>query len=148
MFTRRSILVFFPVALAMGACGHAHVAWLAQPVVAGGIQIQANDAYSDNRRLYVRAMVFNNGPVPIQVNRDAVVAMLPDGRPVARGSGMTSTHQIYTIMPGQSHAAFVDFPGEGFNWRDMPGAQVNWSNAITINGSPIQLPPTMLVPSR
>ena len=148
MNTRRSILCLFPLALALGACGHGHQAWLAQPVVAGGIQIQAADAYSDGHRLHVRAMVFNNGPVPIQVNRDAVVAILPDGRSIPRGQGMTSTHTIYTIMPGLSHEAFVDFPAQGFAWRDLPGAQVNWSNGITINGMPVQLPPTVLVPGR
>ncbi len=118
--------------------------WTAAPLQGPGIIVQPTSVYATGRLLNVRTTFVNQGPVPIMVNRDAVQLVLPDGRMVARAAGTYTQHAPYLILPGASRPVWVDFRAEGWSWHDLPGAQVNWSPAVSVNGQPVAMPPMPL----
>ena len=147
---RRSWLVLVVVAAASVGCGGGKRFWAGAPVAVGGIDIRVEEAYTHGEKLTVRTMFFNRSAMPLMVNRDAVVVVLPNGQSVGRYAGTMAAglNRIpYVIPPGGEHQVFVDFVS-GYRWHEFPAVQINWSNAVTMNGAPIALPPTVLSQAR
>jgi hypothetical protein len=83
----------------------------------------------------------NGTDQPIIVDRDQIVARLPSGAVIHRAEGTYSQHAPYMIPPGAGHPVYVEFAGEGFDWRDVPSAQIDFSPGVTANGQPVAVPP-------
>ena len=128
------------------SCGGGRIPWRAAPIQGSGIMVTPTETYVQGHLLNVRTTFMNQGPLPITVNRDAVQLIMPDGRVVARSSGTYTQHTPYVIMPGMSHAVWVDFRAEGWRWQELPGAQVNWGPAVSVNGQPVAIGPMALAP--
>jgi hypothetical protein len=129
------------------ACGGGKHLWAAQPV-SGPVTIQPQQVYVRGGKLWVRTNVINGTNQPIMVDRDQIIARLPNGAIVHRASGSTTVHTPYMLPPGAAHAVYVEFFGEGFDWRDVPGAQIDFSPGVTTNGQPMQIPPLMVANAR
>jgi hypothetical protein len=126
------------VALA-GCSSRTH--WHAQPVAAQGLAIRPFQVYGKGALLFVRTLVTNQGPAPVVVDRDTLSLTLPNGQVVGRSQGTFTQHTPYTILPRATRPVYVDFRAEGFDWHSFPEARVNWQSAVTVNGTPIALPP-------
>jgi hypothetical protein len=136
---RKLLLVVVLAALAL-ACGGGKRVWAVQPVT-GPVTIQPEEVWVRGGKLWVRVVVVNNTGAPIVVDRDQIVAHLPNGAVVRRAEGTYTQHMPYVIPPGAGHPVYVEFYGEGFNWRDVPNAQVDFSPGVTTNGQPVAVPP-------
>jgi hypothetical protein len=133
------LLAFFAV-LALVACTksylHAEVAHAEEVVV------QPENVWIDRHKLWVRVEVINQGDEHLVVNRDAIVARLPSGQVVNRAMGRTSIHATYVIPPNTSHAVYVEFAEDGFDWDRVPSVTIDFTNAI-LRGNhqiPVQMP--------
>ena len=126
-------------------CGKKQI-WSAQTVVTPTLRIQPLEVSISKSLLYVQTSFVNTGPVPISVDRDRVTVTLPDGRTITRSQGTTTQHAPYFIPPNGEHKVYVDFKAEGFQWKDVPDAQVNWTGAVMIDGRLIDVPPTHVSP--
>lgn len=135
---RRSLLL--TLALAVTACGGGKQVWFARPVMTPGVRIEPTQVVARGPLLYVETNVYNQSGVPVTVNRDAVALVLPNGAVLGRSQGTFSQHKGYVIPPGGMHAVHVDFRAEGFKWRDVPSASVDFGRGMFIDGSPIALP--------
>ena len=135
----RSLLVVVCISL-LFACGGGKEYWAAQPTM-GPISIQPEQVWVHGSKLWVRTNVVNGTDQPIMINRDLIIARLPSGAVVHRASGSATIHAPYVVPPGASHQVYVEFLGEGFDWHDVPGAQIDFSPGVTVNGQPVQVPP-------
>ncbi|HEY2366113.1 MAG TPA: hypothetical protein VGH87_07005 [Polyangiaceae bacterium] len=121
------------------ACGGGKHFWAAQPV-SGPVTVQPEEVWAHGGKLWVRVVLVNGTAAPIVVDRDQMVARLPNGAIVHRAQGTYTQHTPYEIPPGASHPVYVEFPAEGWDWRDVPGAQIDFSAAVTSNGQPMPVP--------
>lgn len=125
------------------ACGGGKSMWLAQGPT-GPVTIQPDSVWARGHKLWVRTNVINGTNQPIVVDRDQIIARLPNGAVLHRAQGTYTQHMPYMIPPGAGHAVYVEFAEEGFDWRDMPNAQIDFSTAITTNGQPLVIPPLVV----
>jgi hypothetical protein len=133
-----TLLLVSSLTLACGGGGK-HF-WSAQPV-SGPITIQPQEIWAHGGKLWVRTMVTNGTQAPINIDRDQVVARLPNGAVAHRAAGAYTLHAPYMVPPGGVHEVYVEFGAEAGPWRDVPSAQIDFSAAITSNGQPVQVPP-------
>ncbi len=136
---RRSFLAAALVVASLG-CGGSKQYWHAQPVTSAGIRILPQKVTLWGKLLYIDTVVFNDSSVPVMVDRDRVSLVLPDGGVVGRSQGTFTQHKGYIVPPGGRHPVNVDFRAEGFKWADVGNAQVDFSQAVTIDGAPVMLP--------
>lgn len=121
--------------LALLACAKHY--FQAQTAEGEGVTVQPMQVWVGGHKLWVRVTVINRGPEPIVVNRDAVTARLPSGQVVGRATGRTSLHDDYFIPPGGSHAVYVEFAEQGFDWDTVPQVTVDFSRAISRSGQAV-----------
>ena len=122
------------------ACGGGKRYWVAQ-AAPGPITIQPEQVWVAHGKLWVRTNVVNGTNQPIMINRDSIVARLPNGAVVPRAAGSATIHAPYLIPPGASHAVYVEFYGGELDWDTVPTAQIDFSSGVTMNGQPIAVPP-------
>ena len=105
------LLAVFVLASLLSACGGGKHFWAAQPVN-GPVSIQPEEVWVHHSKLWVRTNVVNGTDQPIMIDRDQIVARLPNGAMVHRASGSATVHAPYVVPPGASHAVYVEFFGE------------------------------------
>ncbi len=127
--------------LALLACSKHYLQ--ARSAHAGGITVQPMQVWVGGHKLWVRVTVINDGAEPIVVTRDLVTARLPGGQTVGRASGAMTQHNNYVIPPNGSHAVYVEFAEQGFDWDTVPQVTVDFTQAIRREGRAV--PVTMLV---
>jgi hypothetical protein len=131
--------VIFAVALA--ACGGGKVVLRAQPVDSAEVHVIPLEVYLSGKKLWVRINVQNTSQGTLIIQRDAMLAHLPNGQTLTRAMGSWGLHEPYVLPPGAMHPVYVEFEAQGFKWQDMPGAQIDFANGVTLNGQPIVVPP-------
>jgi hypothetical protein len=132
-----SILVVASLSFACGGGGK-HM-WLAQ-AQPGPITVQPQEVWAHGHKLWVRCSVVNNSAQPVLVDRDQIVARLPNGAVIHRAQGAYTQHMPYALPPGAGHEVYVEFAEEGFSWRDVPNAQIDFTPGVTMNGQPVATP--------
>jgi hypothetical protein len=134
-------LVFVVASSLLLACGGGgkHF-WIAQAQT-GPITIQPEQVWAHGHKLWVRVMVMNNTGQMVVIDRDQIVARLPNGAILHRAIGAYSVHEPYVIAPGGGHPVYVEFGEEGFDWHDMASAQIDFSPGTQVNGQPTAVPP-------
>lgn len=133
-------LLFVVLLVSLVACGGGKHFWLAQ-AQPGPITIQPQEVWAHGHKLWVRASVVNGTAQPILVDRDQIIARLPNGAVVHRAMGTYTQHAPYMIPPGGGHEVYVEFAEEGFDWHDVPTAQIDFSPGVLVNGQPVTVPP-------
>jgi hypothetical protein len=140
MTTHRSrlvqLLAFFAV-LALLACSKTYLH--AETARGDGVTVQPTQVWIGGHKLWVRVNVMNESPEPILVDRDAIVARLPNGQTVERAVGRTSLHGAYTVPPGGFHAVYVEFEERGFDWDTVPSVTIDFTRGITRGGMPVRV---------
>ena len=134
-------VVLLAMTLGLAACGGGKIVLHAQPLDSGDVHVQPLDIYYGGKKLWVRLSVTNTSKGTLIVQRDAVVAHLPNGQTVSRAMGTYGLHEPYVIPQGGMHLVYVEFEEAGFHWKDIPSAQVDFANAITKDGQPVAVPP-------
>jgi len=119
------------------ACGGGKTYMRAQTVQSAGVLVQPTDVWIGGHKLWVRVDLANQGPAPLIVNRDAIVARLPNGQTVPRAVGRTTVHNEYMIPPGASHAVWVEFEEAGFDWHAVPQVTIDFTPAVMRAGQPV-----------
>ncbi|MEO6420503.1 MAG: hypothetical protein ABIP39_13890 [Polyangiaceae bacterium] len=104
--------------------------WTATPAKGGGVDVEPMSAWVGGHKLWVRATVVNNSPDPIRVVRDGMTCTLPDGHKIPRASGSSTAHTAYFIPPGGSHAVYIEFLDQDFDWHEVPKVSVDFSKGI------------------
>jgi hypothetical protein len=123
-----------------------------QPVDTADVHIVPTEVMFSGKKLWVKLIVTNNSKGTIIIQRDQMTAHLPSGQTLTRamgtyaggwgyayGAGYT-THEPYVMPPGSMHPVYVEFEEQGFKWRDIPSAQVDFAGAITRDGQPVSVP--------
>jgi hypothetical protein len=141
-----AVLMLASTSVSVTGCGKKQI-WNAQTVVTPTLRIQPLEVSVAKSLLYVQTSFVNTGPVPITIDRDRVTVTLPDGRTITRSQGTTTQHTPYFVAPNAEQKVYVDFKAEGFAWKDVADAQVNWTGAVMIDGRPIDVPPTHVSPN-
>lgn len=136
---RRSFLAAALVVASLG-CGGGKQYWHAQPVNTAGIRILPQKVTVWGKLLYVDTEIWNDSAVPVMVDRDRVTLVLPNGSSVGRSQGTWTQHKGYVLPPGGRRAVNVDFKADGFKWSEVGNAQVEFSQAVLIEGNPVMLP--------
>ena len=131
------VSAFFLIAT---ACGSKQL-WTAFPAQGDGVRVDPIGTWVSGGKLWVRVTVSNGSPAPIEVVRDAVVCVLPNGQRLGRAMGSTTVHTAYMIPPGGAHAVFVEFSAQGFDWDTVPDVNIDFSPAMTRGGQPINVAP-------
>ena len=128
------------VVVGMIACGKTYLH--AAAAQNEGVTVQPMQVWIGGHKLWVRVNVVNEGSEPIVVDRDAVVARLPDGQAVGRSVGRTSLHGTYFIPPQSSHPVFVEFEETDFDWDRVGRATIDFTPGLRRGTQPIamQLP--------
>ncbi len=140
MTTTKRAALGFVLASAM-ACGGGKHMWVAQAPAGGPVVIQPEEVWAHGGKLWVRTNVVNSTNQLLTIDRDLIIARLGNGAVLHRAQGTYTQHMPYAIPPGAGHAVWVEFVGEGFDWRDVPSAQIDFSPATTLNGQPVAVPP-------
>jgi hypothetical protein len=143
---RVALLLFTFSTLLFTACGSKHY-WSATPAQGDGVHVDPMQAWVGGGKLWVRATVFNGGSLPVRVVRDEVACVLPGGQRIGRAAGATSLHNTYAIPPGESHAVYVEFEAEGFDWDGVPSVTVDFSKAIYRGEQPVNVAPMTITNS-
>lgn len=125
------------------ACGGGKQFWSAQPVQ-GAVSISPEQIWIAHNKLWVRVVVTNGTQMPIMINRDQIVARLPNGMVLQRAQGTYTQHFPYTVLPGGVQPVYVEFFSQGFDWHTVPNAQVDFTPGTTANGQPVQVPPLVV----
>src|SRR6185437_16178443 len=108
----------------------------------GGVQVEPTQAWVGGHKLWVRVMVTNTSPDQIRVVRDGMTCTLPDGHKIPRAAGSSTNHAAYFIPSGGSHAVFIEFQDQDFDWHDIPKVSVDFSKGIFGKGEQnIAVPP-------
>jgi hypothetical protein len=87
----------------------------------------------------VELAVFNTSPAMIVIDRDGVFLQTPSGRLAREPGGLATTHNV---PPGGVHGLNVKF-ALGDLQAGAP-VQLEFPNAILVNGSPVPVPPIPL----
>jgi hypothetical protein len=141
---RGFVTLAFVVALSgFAACGGRHY-WSATATQGQGVRVDPMQAWVAGGKLWLRTTVFNGTSEPIRVIRDDVACVLPSGQRVGRAAGTTTVHTPYVLPPGQSHAVYVEFEGEGFDWSTVPEVKVDFSHAVFRGEQPVSVAPMVV----
>ena len=119
------------------ACGGRQV-WVGQ-AVSGPVSIQPQKAWFEGGKLWVRTIVVNNTGQAITINRDAIIARLPNNTRVPRAN--STSHEPYFLASGGAHDVNLEFEGD---FSNVANAEVDFSPGVTLNGQPMQVPPLVV----
>ena len=137
--------IAFAVVLAslacLAGCLGAKQTWTAQPVATSEVRITPQEVYRRKDRLFVRVTLTNLTGENITVDRDGISLQLEGGPLLGRSAGMTTQHNVYTIIPNGAHAVFVDFRDEGID-DATSAASVIWKGAVHAGARELAIPPT------
>ncbi len=132
------------LAATVAGCGGGKIILHAQPVDSPDIHVTPLDVYVGGKKLWVRLQVTNASQGTLILQRDAMTAHLPNGQTLTRAMGTYGMHEPYVLPPGAMHLVYVEFEEQGFKWKDIPSAQVDFAGAITKNGQPVVVPPFLV----
>ena len=131
--------VLFVALLALSTGCHRQQSYASSPLLGSPIRIVVGHAYTDKERLYVEANVTNVSDRPMTIDRGGVELALDNGQVIGRSFASAKT--AYTIEPGATRPVRVDFRGQDVKWRNVKHARLEWSNAVSIEGRQVLIPP-------
>jgi hypothetical protein len=146
-------LILAATLLASAACGGGKVVLRMQPVESADIRVTPTDVYLSGKKLWIKILVQNTSSGTLIIQRDQMLAHLPNGQTLTRamgtyggwgygyGAGYAGIHEPYVLPPGVMHPVYIEFEELGFKWKDIPGAQIDFAGAITRDGQPVVVPP-------
>lgn len=141
MASRTSL--FFVALLSLSALGGCHrgskQSYAATPLLGSPIRIVVKDAYTDKERLTVETSVTNVSDRPMKIEQDNLELALDNGKVL--GHPDTSRKSMLSIEPGGTKSVKVDFRGHDVKWRSVKHAKLEWSNAVSIEGRQVLIPP-------
>jgi hypothetical protein len=138
----RNFIFASSLLLSLAACPGEKIVLHAQPLASADVQVSPLELYVDGEKLWVRVLVTNTSQGTITVQRDAMTAHLPNGTVIPRAMGtFGSVHTPYVLPPGGVHPVYVEFAAQGFDWKDVPTAQIDFTGAVTRDGQAVQVPP-------
>jgi hypothetical protein len=126
--------------MVIAGCGGEKIVMHAQPLDSPDLHVTPTELRVGGTKLWVKLMVQNVGQGTLILQRDAMVAHLPNGQTVPRAMGSWGTHEPYVITPGAVHPVYVEFDQQGFKWADVPSVQIDFNSAITKDGKPLTVP--------
>jgi hypothetical protein len=127
-----------------------------EPVASADIQVTPTQIVTRGNTLRVKILVKNSSAGTMTLERDKILVHLPSGQTVTRAPGVPYgeglwgsyygyggwvTHEPYVLPPGATHPVDVSFDALGFEWKDVPSAQVDFDGAITRDGQAVFVPP-------
>jgi hypothetical protein len=140
----------------LAACGGGKIVLHMQPVATASVNVTPTELVISGKKLWVKIIVQNNTNGTLMLQRDQMVAHLPNGQTVARAmgtygggwgygyayaGGYEGIHAPYVLPPGAMHPVYVEFEEQGFKWKDIPSATIDFGNGITRDGQPVAVPP-------
>ena len=145
------------LAVTLTACGGGKVVLRMQPVQSADIRVTPTDVYLSGKKLWIKILIQNTSSGTLIIQRDQMLAHLPNGQTLTRamgvygggwgyayGGGYAGTHEPYVLPPGVMHPVYIEFEEMGFKWKDVPGAQIDFAGAITRDGQPVVVPPFLV----
>ena len=121
------------------------------PVDSADVHVTPTEIVYSGKKLWIKIMVQNNSKGTLMIQRDQMVAHLPNGQTLSRAVGTGGvgwgygyaydTHAPYVLPPGAMHPVNVEFEEQGFKWKEIPSAQIDFGGAITRDGQPVVVPP-------
>ena len=138
------------LAVALAGCGGGKIILHMQgPVASNDIHVTPTELMVSGKKLWVKLQVQNASGGTLIIQRDAIVAHLPNGQTLTRAMGSGAwgygygayAHEPYVLPPGAIHPVYVEFEEQGFKWKEMPSAQLDFAGAITRDGQPVVIPP-------
>ncbi len=145
-----SIVCVVTLALTLVACGGGKIVLHMQgPVQSADIHVTPTELIISGKKLWVKLLVQNASSGTLIIQRDQIVAHLPNGQTLTRAIGTGgwgyygayATHEPYVLPPGAIHPVYVEYEEQGFKWKEMPSAQLDFAGAITRDGQPVVIPP-------
>ncbi len=125
------------VAVAAGCGGSVH--YSGPPThQAAGITLNTNKIRYDGEKLWLEFTVLNNTSKALVVDRNQILAKLPDGRQLSRETGSWGAMWAdvhYNIGPGLSHALHIEYRVP----NNTPTVALVLKGFI-LDGQPIELP--------
>ena len=137
------------VVLAFAACGGDKEVLHMQNVDTAELHVTPTEIRISGKKLWLKLNVANATNGTLMIQRDQIVAHLPNGQTLTRaiakggygwGYAYVNTHQPYIIPPGAMHPLNVEYEEQGFKWKDIPSVQIDFAGAATINGQPVAVP--------
>jgi hypothetical protein len=112
--------------LALGVAGCAHKVFLHGPIAAlsRGVNVKVTQAWIKGDRVYVRTYVTNGSEGDLRIDRDGWSLRLPSGEVLPRSVGVTTRHNLYTLLPGGGRDVYVDFRMHGADLSGLSGADL------------------------
>jgi hypothetical protein len=139
-----------PVALTLAGCGGGKVVMHMAPVNSADVNVSPTELVVSGKKLWLKLMVQNNSKGTLMIQRDQIVAHLPNGQTLSRavatggwgyGYAVYDTHAPYVLPPGAMHPVNVEYEEQGFKWKEIPSAQIDFAGAVTRDGQPVTVPP-------
>jgi hypothetical protein len=154
------LLYVFALAFALSACGGETIVLRMQPVASADVRVTPTELIVKGKKLWIKLIVQNMTDGVIMIQRDQMVAHLPNGQTLARAmgtyggvgwgygyayaGGYEGIHAPYVLPPGAMHPVYVEYEQQGFKWEDVPSVQIDFAGAITRDGKPLPVPPFVL----
>ena len=136
--------------LAVAACGGEKAVLHMQPVNTADVHVTPNEIKVSGKKLWVKVMVANASNGTLMIQRDQILAHLPNGQTLTRAIGTgggygwgyayVDTHAPYVVPPGAMHPVNFEFEEQGFKWSDVPSVQIDFAGAVTRDGQPVAVP--------
>jgi hypothetical protein len=135
------------LAFALVACGGSKIILRMQPIDTADVNVTPTELMISGKKLWVKLQVQNRSTGTLLIQRDQIVAHLPNGQTLTRaigsmgwGYGVYDAHVPYVLPPGAIHPIYVEYEEQGFKWKDQPSAQIDFGAAITRDGQPVTVP--------
>jgi hypothetical protein len=142
------------LSLALVGCGGGKIVlrMQPQPVDTADVHVTPTELMISGKKLWVKLQVQNLSAGTLLIQRDQIVAHLPNGQTLTRaigtygggwgyGYGAYEAHMPYALPPGAIHPVYVEYEEQGFKWKEMPSAQIDFGASITRDGQPVAVPP-------
>ncbi len=146
----RKLFCVAVLAVTLGGCGGGKIILHMQgPVQSADIHVTPTELMISGKKLWVKLQVQNASSGMLMLQRDQIVVHLPNGQTLTRAIGTGGwgygygydLHQPYVIPPGAIHPVYVEFEEQGFKWKEIPSAQIDFAGALTRDGQPVAVPP-------
>ncbi len=144
--------IFVTTTLATTGCGHS-TPWISRvPSLVeqqgAPARVRVVEVWSKNDRLGLEVHVANATMEPIEVDRDAIILVFPDGRRLQRRRSPGKT--VTSIAPGRGETLKIDFEDASVDWSQSPALFVDLTLAVTVHGTgaPVPMPKVWVQPGR
>jgi hypothetical protein len=132
--------------VATAACGGEKVYLRMQNVDTADVHVVPTEIMISGAKLWVKIMVTNGSQGTLLLQRDQITCHVPNGMTLTRavgtwGHAYGAGYAPYILPPGAMHPVYIEFEEQGFKWKDMPSAQIDFNTAITKDGQPVAVPP-------